>query len=314
MRFSIVFIHRNNFESLRRAIDSVYKFIKKNDEIILVDNNSSDNSINRLRKLHYFKELKIIKNKCNRGYAYGCNQGISLSSGEFIILCNNDIWFQDNILEKILVTFNSHNDVGLIGPKIFDARGTVVKSYSTQEINFLSQLDLGLKIFHKSNKCFDISEVKLLRGPLLALRKSLVNDIGAMDEEFFFYHEETEWCSRIFMSKKWKMLYDPRIAIYHYGGLSTSSNLLGSRIEFFRSRMVFWKKVFPIHKRILILFINIPKLFIDLIFYFLLSSLTLFAKKKYVFKLKDRFYVICWLMIGKPDSWGLPDKCKVINH
>jgi len=129
------------------------------------------------------------------------------------------------------------------------------------------------------------------------------------DEEFYFYHEETEWCIRVNKSKKWKVMFAPEIQISHVGGASTSSFFPESRIEFFRSRLIFWSKVFPKYKVLILYIWNIPKILVDLFFYLLLIIFTLGLVDKYRKKFYDRSLQTAWLLFGKPKSWGLPNKC-----
>jgi len=137
----------------------------------------------------------------------------------------------------------------------------------------------------------------------------MVNDIGMYDEDFYFYHEETEWCHRI-NNSKWKVMFAPEIKISHVGGGSTSDVFASSRIEFFRSRLIFWEKIFPKYQVLILYIWNIPKLILDLAFYLSVTIITLNLNIRLRKKLIDRVVVISWLLLGKPNSWGLPNKCK----
>ena len=153
-----------------------------------------------------------------------------------------------------------------------------------------------------------LSKVGILRGACLAARSSMISDIGSYDEDFFFYFEETEWCIRINRSK-WDVMFEPSIKIKHVGGASTSSLYKESRIEFYRGRILYWKKVYPAYLIILFYLWNAPKLLIDAAFYLLMTSLTLNLHKKFRDKFVDRMVAILWITLGRPKSWGLPGKC-----
>jgi hypothetical protein len=109
-------------------------------------------------------------------------------------------------------------------------------------------------------------------------------------------------------------MFTPEIEISHIGGGSTSSVFALSRIEFFRSRLIFWEKIFPKSQVIVLYIWNIPKLTLDLAFYLAVTIITLNLNIRLRKKLIDRVVVVSWLLLGRPDSWGLPGKCKKINQ
>ena len=90
-RFTIAVIHRNGFERLKSVLDSILADMTNNDEVIIVDNNSTDNSIEMIEQSHLYKNILIIKNLCNTGYAYACNQAMRKGKGDYFLICNNDI-------------------------------------------------------------------------------------------------------------------------------------------------------------------------------------------------------------------------------
>jgi len=309
IRFSIIFIHRNNLHNIQNAVDSVISSMKANDEIIIVDNNSSDDSMIKLKKP---KGVKIISNQCNSGFGYAANQGMSIARGKYYLICNNDIKLFENTLDLFEKYLEKDNSSGLIGPQMISPNGDYMNSYGYRNPSFFSQLDLiGRPIKNKAVKNF--SQVGILRGACLAVNRGMVNDLGAYDEDFFFYHEETEWCVRINRSKKWKVMFAPEIKITHIGGASTEKVFIKSRIEFFRSRLLFWKKIFPKYQVIFLYIFNFTKLLFDFSFYLLLTIFTLGLLKKFKRKMLDRIAVIGWLILGQPESWGLPNKCNKVS-
>jgi len=305
-RFSIVVIHRNGFEILFKCISSLVSAISSDDEIILIDNNSEDNSISMLKSTELYKKIKLIENKHNMGYGKSCNLGMRQGKGRYFLLCNNDISVDKSSLDKFHELM-FHKNVGLIGPQMYSSRGYRMNSYGTIPIDLLSQLDL-IGRPRRNKKINTFSQVEILRGACLAVNRGMVEEIGAYDEDFYFYHEETEWCIRINKSEQWKVMFAPEISVNHIGGASTNNVFMESRIEFFRSRLQFWKKVFPFYKRIIIYLANFPKLFIDLIFYSMMFFITLGLNSKYKRKIIDRAVVISWLLMGMPEKWGLPNK------
>jgi len=304
IRFSIIIIHRNNRDILQKAINSICSFIK-NDELIIVDNNSDDNS---LEKIETPLSFKVIKNKCNAGYGFACNQGMKIANGDYFLLCNNDIELKKDTLDLFESMLIHNPKAGIIGPQMFTPNKKKLNSYSTIVPTFLNQLDLiGRPLRNKEIK--KISQVSTLRGACLAVNKEMTRDVGMYDESFYFYHEETEWCLRINKTKKWEVMFAPEIEISHIGGSSTNKVFAGSRIEFFRSRILLWKKIFSREAYLFLLCFNALKLFLDFLFYLIMFLLTLGISRVYKRKLIDRVVVISWLAVGRPNSWGLPNKC-----
>ena len=280
--------------------------MSSDDEIILIDNNSEDNSISMLKSTEMYKKIKLIENKHNMGYGQSCNLGMRLGKGKYFLLCNNDINIDRSSLDKFQALM-SHKNVGLIGPQMYSPIGNLMNSYGTIPIDLLSQLDLIGRL-RRNKKINSFSQVEILRGACLAVNRKMVEEIGAYDENFYFYHEETEWCIRINKSEKWRVMFAPEVSINHIGGASSNNVFMESRIEFFRSRMKFWEKVFPFNKRIIIYLVNFPKLFLDLMFYSVMFLITLGTNSKYKRKTIDRTVVILWLILGMPKKWGLPNK------
>ena len=307
-RFSIIIIHRNNSKRLQSLLSNIKKIKGQNDEIIVIDNNSPDNSGLKAAKNIRNSDIKFILNNCNAGYGYSCNQGMNIAKGKYYLLCNNDIKLKKETLEKFECSFQKSKDVGLIGPQMFSPDGNKMRSYGSRNPSFISQFDIvGRPIETKTINSF--SQVPILRGACLAVNRDMIKEVGSYDEDFYFYHEETEWCIRINKSKNWKVFFNPEIHISHVGGGSTNSVFAHSRIEFLRSRLQFWYKLFPKYQFLLLVSWNIPKLFLDFLFYLIATLSTLGIVKSYKKKLIDRSAVILWLILGMPKSWGLPNKC-----
>ena len=100
-RFSTIIVHRNGFDRIKSALDSALKASDSCDEIIIVDNASTDNSISQISKI--YPGIQIIKNKFNTGYGHAANQGIVSGKGEYFLICNNDIILPLNIFEDVLI-------------------------------------------------------------------------------------------------------------------------------------------------------------------------------------------------------------------
>jgi len=303
LRFSIIFVHRNGLARLKSALDSAIRTIYLFDEIIIVDNASSDDSIIEIAKT--YPSIKIIKNNSNLGYGQAANQGINAGQGKYFLICNNDIILPQNILNDLEKLFIKDPKIGIISGQQINMKGETVRT-SSKKPSFFSEFD-GIGRMDHSNDPQAISEVGILRGACLGVRGEMVDKIGGYDEDFFFYYEDTEWCIRA-NNNDWKVILNPNIKVSHIGGASSNEFYRESRIEFYRSRIIFWKKIFPSSIVILLYLWNIPKLVLDLIFYSLIYLISFGQNDRIKKKMIDRAIVILWLSIGKPKSWGLPKK------
>ena len=302
-RFSIIIVHRNGFNRLKSVIDSALKAFESCDEIIIVDNASTDNSISQISKI--YPNIQIIKNKFNSGYGHAANQGINSGKGKYFLICNNDITLPLNIFKDLEELFLKEPRAGIISGQQTNLEGEIIRT-SSKKPSLLSEFDGIGRIDH--NKDPDkITDVGILRGACLGVKKEMIEEIGAYDEDFFFYFEDTEWCIRAHKNS-WKVILHPKIKIPHIGGSSSSELYSKSRIEFYRSRIIFWKKIFPKPIVVLLYLWNIPKLCLDLIFYSLITLITFGQNARIRKKMIDRAVVLTWLLLGKPKKWGLPRK------
>lgn len=303
-RFSIIVVHRNGNQRLLDFLNSVKLTINiDQDEVIVIDNHSSDDSIENAQSEYPF--IKIINNACNTGYAHACNQGIQKSCGEYILICNNDLELSLGILDQFIANFNQNPNAGLIGGQLLASDGSLSRT-AGNATTFYSEL--GFKSKRKPN--FDANQphkVGSVVGACMAIRRETILDAGSLDDDFFFYYEETEWCLRI-RRHGWDILFDPRIRIKHTGGASTQSYFKAARIEFFRSRLIYWKKTFPVFNVLILYLFHIPKLAFDSLIYLILTTLTLGKNQKIKYKLTDKSLMLSWVLLGFPKSWGLPDK------
>jgi len=304
-RFTTIIVHRNGFDRLKSALDSALKASDSCDEIIIVDNASTDNSISKISNI--YPGIQIIKNKLNTGYGHAANQGIASGKGEYFLICNNDITLPLNIFKNLEELFLKEPRAGIISGQQTNLEGVIIRT-SSKKPSLLSEFDGIGRIDH--NKDPDkITEVGILRGACLGVRKEMIEDIGAYDEDFFFYFEDTEWCIRA-NKNGWKVILHPKIKIPHIGGSSSNEFYSESRIEFYRSRIIFWRKIFPKSIVVLLHLWNIPKLGLDLIFYSLITLITFGQNTRIKKKMIDRAMVLTWLSLGKPINWGLPKKIK----
>jgi GT2 family glycosyltransferase len=217
--FSIVIVNFNSKDMIQSCLDSISKDSSQlSPEVIIIDNNSRDDSVPYLKK--NYPQIKLIENKTNCGFGKACNQGIKLSGGKFIILLNNDCEIFSNTLtelKKAIEKYSQENRVGVIGGKILNQDGTLQYSYG----KFPTLISTILDLFKPSEQRkvqvsgYDVEKkVDWVTGAFMIIKRELVEDIGYFDENYFMYYEETDLCYRA-KKRDWQVIYDPAPQVIH---------------------------------------------------------------------------------------------------
>jgi len=250
---TIIIVNWNVKELLRDCLKSVYGRTQTISlEVLVVDNASPDGSIEMVEK--EFPQVKLFKNKENVGFAKANNQAIRRSKGRYVMLMNPDTLIVGNALATMVVFMDNHGDTGAVGPRILNPDKTVQLTcgrYSptllTELWDFtkLSSLFAKSRIFGKSLMGFwshnDTREVELLSGACMMVRKETIEQIGLMDEHFFLFAEETDWCYRI-RKNGWRIYLNADAEIIHLWQQSVKRSSINTALEFCKSMYWFFMK------------------------------------------------------------------------
>ncbi len=250
---SIIIVNYNVKELLRRCLNSIFDFQKDlNFEVMVIDNHSEDQSTRMLKK--DFAQVELLENKGNFGFSAACNQGIKLSRGRYILLLNPDTEFVSGGISKMIEFMNTYPQVGICGPQMTDPRGKVhfscrsFPSYLTaissgQSIlnRLFPQNPLSRKYLLKDQNRSEKKEVDWVSGSCLLTKREVFERIGPLDELFFMYVEDVDFCYR---AKKAGFLvyYFPEVMIIHHIGKSTKKKKLLMQVEHHRSMYHFYRK------------------------------------------------------------------------
>lgn len=195
-----------------------------NFEIFVVDNNSSDESIEMLK--NKFSDVKLILNEENVGFGRANNQGIKRSRGKFILLLNPDTIIIKDAIQKMCAYIMNQQKIGAVGPKIINDQNDVLpvsmREYPTllNEIGSLLRFDRifpnsKLDSANTSKTKFDkIMDVEVLSGACMLLRSQTIKEINGFDEQFFLYGEDVDLCYRI-RQNGWQIYYYPHSIVKH---------------------------------------------------------------------------------------------------
>lgn len=228
---SIIIVSWNTKEILRQCLRSVYEHTPELEiETIVVDNASSDGSAEMV--LSDFPQVVLIENNDNRGFAAANNQGMSLATGRYFLLLNSDTIILKNAIEKCVDFADRNTDAAVVGCRVLNAD----RSLQPTCFMFPSILNMFLsasylyKIFPQTRffgrekmtwwQRDSVEEVDVVTGCFMLVRKAAIDQIGQLDEQFFMYAEETDWCYR-FKKTGWKILFTPDAEIIHLGGQSS---------------------------------------------------------------------------------------------
>ena len=227
MDLSIVIVNWNTIDMLRDCLESCYRNLDGiKAEIIVIDNASSDGSPDMVE--NDFPETILIRNLENRGFSAANNQGFERSNGRHVLLLNSDTIVHGDVLKGTVQYLDDHPDIGVLGCRVLNPDGTMQPNTSQfPSLINLFILSSGLWRF-KSIPFFDryrmlnwdrldARDVDVVAGCYMAVRKSAMDEVGVLDEDFYFFGEETDWCVR-FRTAGWRIHCAPVGEITHLGG------------------------------------------------------------------------------------------------
>ena len=247
----IIVLNWNKLNDTIECIESIYKLKYENFKIILVDNGSTEISPDIIKDK--YKDIILIKNKQNLGFAEGNNVGIrfALSNGaDYIWLLNNDTVVDPNALVTMVDVGEKLSECGILGSKIYYYGQPEVIWFAGATINWRKATSNHIGQNQKDQAKYNsIGEVERVTGCSMLVKRDVCERIGLMDENLFLYAEELDWCVR---AKKvgYKILYIPDSKVYHKISLSTGNNY-GVIFNYFNTRNFLYviRKNMPFPKR-----------------------------------------------------------------
>lgn len=296
---SIILVNWNTRDLTLQCIRSIINNNPdSNYEIIVSDNASSDGSAEAI--LSQYPDVKVLRNSENYGFAKGNNIAISHANGDYICLVNTDVEVCSNCLGTLLNYISSDPEIGLIGPKVLNGDGSL-QITARKDISILNTIARILWIdtlfpgitfhTHKKIECVDV-----IAGCFWMIRKSALNQTGLLDENFFFYGEDRDYCKRM-RQNGWKVVYHPGAQIYHYGGSSSAKKdpykyyLLLENAYF-----QYWKKYNHPHTFVLYLILRVIYHFFRIFSNFFFFLLTFGRKSETIVKILRSWYCVQMLI------------------
>jgi hypothetical protein len=222
-------------------------------EVLLVDNASTDGS--QARAARDYPGIKILQNAENRGFAPGANQGLECAVGELMLLLNPDAMLQPSTISLLVDFMNGHPEAAVVGPRLLNPDGTVQGSARRDPSPWtglfgrdapLTRLFPNNPVSRRElpNLCHvgDAPlEVDWISGACLLVRRAAYEQVGGLDERFFLFWEDADWCRR-FRRAGWKVYYLPTAVGTHRVGVSRAQRPMRSAIDFHRSAYRYYRK------------------------------------------------------------------------
>lgn len=250
---SVIIVNYNVREYLANALESLRPALKGlRSEVIVVDNASTDGSVAMMRRS--FPRVQLIPSPENLGFARANNLAIRKARGRYLLLLNPDTVVQEDTVRVMLAHLETHPDVGIAGCKILNPDGTFQlaarRSFPTPwvaaaRILGLSRLFPSSTLFGRYNLTYRSTEttydVDAVSGSFMFVRREAIDRVGGLDERFFMYGEDLDWCYRIAQAG-WRVRYVHTTSIIHYKGESTRRSSLDEVTLFYGAMQKFVEK------------------------------------------------------------------------
>lgn len=253
---SICIITLNSGDYLRDCLESIRQYPPEGEyEILVTDNGSDDGTITMLRR--EFPQVKVIVNQKNLGFTKPNNRMLHQARGEFLLLLNPDTLLIEDCFNPQLQFLKDHPQVGVSIPKVLNGDGSFQKQSRRGEANPVEVIGyffhLG-RLFPKNRALNgylqswlpedEIAEVKAVSGSCMFIRRETWQQVGDLDERFFAYQEDSDYCLRA-REKGWKVMYVPISRIIHHGGQGGSmAQPWRSIYQWHRSYYLYYRKHF----------------------------------------------------------------------
>lgn len=253
---SVIIVNYNVKELLEQCINSIFSASTKLDvEVIIVDNNSFDGSVQYIKeKFPGNPRLKIIESPVNMGFAKANNLGAREAEGEYLLILNPDTILQEDTLDKSLEFYKSVKDIGALTCKLILPNGKLdlacrrsfpTPSVAVYRILGLSRIFPKSKLFGKYNLTYldenETYEVDAIVGAYMLIKKDVYEKVKGFDEDYFMYGEDLDLCFRI-KKAGYRIFYYPKTSIIHYKGESTKKSSISYVNNFYGAMQVFVKK------------------------------------------------------------------------
>jgi N-acetylglucosaminyl-diphospho-decaprenol L-rhamnosyltransferase len=253
VRVSIIVVNWNTRALLERCLRSSFDADATGleVEVIVVDNSSGDGSAEMV--VDRFPQASLIASTSNLGFARANNLAMRQATGKYYLLLNPDAELQEGALASLVTYAEEHPEAAVVGPRLLNSDGTPQSSrrrFPTLGTGFIESTVLqrwmphhpALRRYYVLDRGDDeLQETDWLVGACLLVRAAAVAEVGPMDEAYFMYSEEIDWCRR-FADAGWRTVYHPGARVVHHGGQSSDQEPFGRHVRFQHSKCRYFEK------------------------------------------------------------------------
>ena len=311
-RFTVVIVNYNGGAMLLDCVQSAVAEHVPASQIVVVDNGSTDHSIDSLAAA--FPSINIILNSCNEGFARAVNRGLRIATGEFALLLNNDARLEPGALQAFADGFGRFPKLAIAGWQLRYPDGRLQSAFAplpSLAEELLPRPILKLlwpRRFQRKALVESPRAVACVLGACLCVRTAILPRLGLLDEDYFFFFEEMEWCQRA-GSMGAEVYYLPGARAVHGHGQTANRFRGHARVEYQRSKLTFFLKTRLPGEYRMVSAVLVIRTALNALLGSLASLATLFLSKPVRSRMATNWYLLFWHVWGRPASWGLPGKC-----
>ena len=308
LMISVIIVNWNAKDYLRKCLDSIFQNKGNLDiEVWVVDNNSSDDSVSMIKGR--YKEVKLIENKVNLGFARANNQAIKRAKGDYVLLLNPDTEVYPDSINTMVAFLKKNHRAAMVGPKIFNTDGTIqyecARRYPTPWTQFTVETTL-YKRFPKSRffgsylmtywNHDNLRPVDCISGACMLIKADVIREVQMFDESYFMYGEDIDLCMKI-KKHGYDIWFLPEAKIVHHWGKSSKQVPLQMSIAARESMLLYFRKNFGLLSALtykILLFISVLCISTGIFLLYLLSSKQ--GKKQMRMIMKKSYDLFLWLI------------------
>lgn len=305
---SVSVVNTNNRDLLAQCLDSICRTIQRiRYEIWVVDNCSTDGSVEMVRTR--FPQVEIIENAERLGYSASHNRALQHCQGRYVLVFNEDMLVLSGALETMVAFMDAHPDAGMVGCRLLNADGSLqpsCRTFPSLWIQLFRSLYLD-KLFpgnrwtganYMSYWGHDtVREVDVIKGCCMLVRHEVLEQVGLMDERFFIYYEETDWCYRT-KQHGWKIYFTPDAEIIHYGEQTTRRQSARMTLIQRQSLLKYFRKHHGRAAAMIIRLLSIVETGLRVIYWSLNSLIRRRERESARYKINLYWPTLRWLLIG----------------
>jgi GT2 family glycosyltransferase len=308
---SVIVVNRNTADLLLKCLDHIFRSeLDEEPEVIVVDNGSSDDSVSRVRSA--YPRVIVLEAGANLGFAAANNRAIRQASGRFLLLVNTDALLDRECAGVLLSLMKSDPRIGMAGPQLLYPDGTRQTSYEAVPTLATETLNRSLlkRLFParfpgKNREIEGPVSVEALIGAIMMIRTEALDKLRGFDEDYFFFLEETDLAVRM-RGNDWLVMHEPRAQGVHLQGGSANTYQAAARIEFYRSRYLFFRKHYGSAAMWLLRGALTVNLTLNVLSLGLVTALSLGMVSSSTTRLNQRVALWIWHLKGCPRGQGLP--------